>query len=76
MVESYREILWADISVAVPGRHPTANYWSGINDPVKQAAIYRNHFRNKIIGLYTKKYLTTNDKRKLRDFRSAYTFNA
>ena len=28
-----------------------------------------------MLGLWIKNYLTTDDKRKLRDFRSTYTFN-
>ena len=35
MVESHCEILWTDNSGSGLGRHPTANYNSGIDDAAK-----------------------------------------
>ena len=69
------EILWDDNSGAYLGRHPTANYAEVLDDAYKQAVVYQQSIRSKILGLWIKNYLTTDAKCKLRDFKSVYTSN-
>ena len=71
MVDSHFEILWADNYGAGLGRHPTENYSPGLDDAQKQEIISQQRTMYKIIGLWIKNYLTTDDKIKLRAFRSA-----
>ena len=75
MVDSHCEILWAENSGAYLGRHPTQNYAAGIYGAEKKARIAHQRLRSKMVGLCIKSSLTTDDKRKLRAFKSAYTFN-
>ena len=75
MVDSYCEILWAENSGAYLGRHPTENYAAVLDDAANQAVIAKQRLRSKILGLWIKNSLKTNDKRSLRDFKSVYTFN-
>ena len=72
MVDSHCEILWAKNSGTFWGRHPTANYVTGLDDPANQAIISQNHLRSNMLGLWIKNSLTTDDKRNVRAFRSAY----
>ena len=76
MVDSHYEILWADKYGAYLGHHPIENYAVGLDDAYKQALVAQHCLRSKILGLCIKNYLTTNDKHKLRYFKSAYNFNA
>ena len=75
MVYSHCEILWADDSGAVLGCYPTANYGAGLDDSANQAVIYQHLLSSNIIGPRINNSLANDSKRKLRDFRSAYTFN-
>ena len=75
MVDSHCEILWDDNYGEYLGSHPTANYASGLDDAQKQEIISQRHLRSKMIGLCIKNNVTTDAKRKLRAFNSAYTFN-
>ena len=75
MVDSHCKILWDDNSGAGLGRHPTANHGEVLDNPESQAVISQQLRRSYIIGLFMKNYITTDAKRKLRAFRSEYTFN-
>ena len=75
MVDSHCEILWANKSVAGLGRHPTAYNGAAEDVPENQPIIPQQRLRSKMIGLWINNSLTTDDKRKLRAFRTAYTFN-
>ena len=75
MVDSHCKIMWADKSGSGLGSHPISNYGVEIYNSEKKAAIAQQRLRSKMIGLWIKNSLTTDDKCKLRDFRSAYTFN-
>ena len=57
------------------GCHPTADYGSAAYFPVKQSIIDQQCLRSKMIVLCIKTSLTTDDKYKLRDFGTEYTFN-
>ena len=72
---SHCEILWSDNSGACLGRHPTENDGAGLYNPEKYAVIVQQSLRSKMSGIWIKNSLTTYDKRKLRAFRSTYTFN-
>ena len=75
MVDSHCEIIWDDNSGADLGHQPTENYAPGFDDAYKQEVISQQHLRSKMLSLFIKKSFTTVSKRKLRDFRSAYTLN-
>ena len=74
MVYSHFEIPWADNSGSGLGSHPITNDVSGLDKPVKQAAINQQRLRSNILGLWIKKFLTTETKRKLSTFSYANTF--
>ena len=76
MVDLHCEILWAENYGAGLERHPTENYALGLDDAANQAVILKHRLRYKMLGLCIKNSLTTDSKRKLRDFKSAYIFNA
>ena len=57
------------------GRQPTANYGAGLDDAENQKIISQQSLRSKIPGLWINKYLNTDAKCNLRDFRNKYTFN-
>ena len=56
------------------GSHPTENYGAGIYNSAKQEIITKQYLRSKIIGIWINNLTTTDAKRKLRAFRTAYTF--
>ena len=73
--DSHCEIMWSNKSGAGLGFHPTAEHEAAPDVPVNQAIISQQRFRSNNLGLWIQNFLTTDDKRKLRCFRSAYTFN-
>ena len=75
MVDSHYEILWDENSKANLGRHPTENYAAGLYYAYKQSIISQQRPRSNILVLCIKNSLNTYAKRKLRDFKYAYTFN-
>ena len=75
MMYSHFEILWDDKSGEGLGRHPTANYAAGLDDLVKQSIFSQQLLMSKILVLWIENSFATDVKRKLRAFRSAYTFN-
>ena len=52
IVDEHCEILWADNSGAGLGRHPTANHGAGLDNLTKQAMIYQQCRRYKMLGLW------------------------
>ena len=76
MVDSHCEIMWADNSGTDSGRHPTANYGAGLDDPAKQAVQAQKLLMHKMLDLCNNNSLATNYKSNLRYFNSGYTFNA
>ena len=76
MVDSHCEIIWDDNSGADLGHQPTENYAPGFDDAYKQEVISQQHIRYKMIGLLVKNPLVTDENLKLRDLKSAYTFNS
>ena len=75
MVDSHFEILWADKSVAGLRCHPTEYYGLAADDAETEAIITQQHLRSNMIGLWIKNSLTNYEELKLRELRSAYTFN-
>ena len=65
--------MWARNSGARLG--PPEYYGTEPDDPEKQEIIAQQHLRYNILGLWIKNFLTTDGKRKLRAFRTAYNFN-
>ena len=57
------------------GCNPTSDYAAQIYDAQKQAIISHKRLRSKMLGLWIKNSLPTDNKRKLRYLNSAYTFN-
>ena len=74
MVDSQCEILWADNSGADLGSHPTENYASGLDYAEKQAIFSQKRLMSKMLGIWIKKSLYTDAKRKLKYFKSSYNF--
>ena len=72
VVGSHCEVLWASNSGAYLGSHPTSYYGSGIDAPEKWS---NNRSTAPWVQYGIKNFLTTHAKRKLRAFRTAYTFN-
>ena len=75
MVESHCEILWVNNSGAGLGIHHTSDYGAAADIPDKQAIIYQHCLRYRMLGLWIKNFLTTDDKLNLRAFNSSYTYN-
>ena len=75
MVDSHCEILLAKNLGAGSGRNPTVDYGSEADTPEKQAIISPHRLRYNMLWPRIKNFLTTDDKRKLRDFRATWTFN-
>ena len=75
MVDSHCEILWDENSRVGLVRYPTETYVSGLEDANKQAVITQQSLMSKMLGLWIKNYLTTDYKRKLRNFTYEYTLN-
>ena len=75
MVDLHCEILWADNSGSYLGRCSAENYRAGIYEPEKHVVISQQQVSYTMLVQCIKNSLTTYDKRKLRSFRSAYTFN-
>ena len=71
MIDSHFENLWSNKSVAGLERLPTEYYGAAPDYGAKQALISQQHLRSKIMGLWINNFLTTEDKRKLRAFRTS-----
>ena len=57
------------------GRHPTEDYGLAADDYQKQALIYQQQLRSKIIIPWIRKSLTTDATFKLRDYKTSYDYN-
>ena len=75
MMDPHYVILWADNSGESLGRHPSENYSAGLDDAQKQAIIAQQSLRSKMLVLWINNYMNIDAKRKLNDFKYAYTFN-
>ena len=76
MVDSHCEILWANNYGAYLGHHPIANYAVRLDESEKQAKIYQQRLRSKMLGILINNSLTTDSKCKLRVFNPEYASNA
>ena len=75
MMDSHCEILWVDNPGAGLGHHTIADYGATANNAENQSIIAEQILRYKMLGLWIKNSLNNSAKRKLRDFKSTYTFN-
>ena len=67
--------MWATNSGAGLGHYSTAYYGSAAEVPAKYLFIYQDSIRSNMISLWIKNSLTTDVKRKLKDFKTSYTYN-
>ena len=75
-VDSHCEILWDENPGEKIGCHPTKHYSASLYDAEKQSIFAHQCLRSKMLSLFIKNSLTTDANRKLRVFKSTYTFNA
>ena len=74
-MESQCEIMWDNKAWEYLGRQPTSYYGKEADVPENQAIISQQHLMSKILFLCIENLLTTDAKRKSRDFNTAYTYN-
>ena len=55
--------------------HPTADYGAAANFPSKKLIISQQRLKSKNLSLWIKNSLTTDEKHKLRAFKTSYTYN-
>ena len=75
MIEYHCENFCSKNSGTALGRLPTSYYGAEPYDAAKQALISQHCLRSKILVLWINNSLTTEDKLKLRAFRTSCTFN-
>ena len=69
------ETLWEENSGSGLGHHPTSDYEVSSDISAKQALIYQERLRYKMISLWIKNSLTKDEKRKLRSYKISYSYN-
>ena len=60
----------------VLGIHPTSDYVTAADDAENQALIYQHRLRFKMLSMWIRNSLITDEKQKLREYKNLYAHNS